>query len=205
MNTPDTQEADNDLAVGRLVEAVAHSPFAENTLIIVTEDDCQDGPDHLDSHRSTTYVVGPYVKKKAVISTRYNQVSVLRTIEDILGTPHINLNTAYQRPMTDVFDTTSGSGGWNYNAIASTILKTTSLAMADTGIQFAEGPDVLPRHDAAYWAQATRGFDFSAEDRVPVDLMNEVMWEGLMPGQPYPTHRSGLKLGALKVTGERND
>ena len=205
VNTPDTQEADNDLAVGRLVEAVAHSPYAENTLIIVTEDDCQDGPDHLDSHRATTYVVGPYVKKKAVISTRYNQVSVLRTIEDILGTPHINLNTAYQRPMTDVFDTTSGSGGWNYNAIASTILKTTSLAMADTGVKFAEGPDVLPRHDAAYWAQATRGFDFSGEDRVPVDLMNEVMWEGLMPGQPYPTHRSGLKLGTLKVADEPND
>ena len=107
VNTPDTQEADNDLAVGRLVEAVAHSPYADNTLIIVTEDDCQDGPDHVDSHRSTTYVVGPYVKKHAVINTRYNQVSVLRTIEDILGTPHVNLNTAYQRPMADVFDTTA--------------------------------------------------------------------------------------------------
>ncbi len=205
VNTPDTQEADNDLAVGRLVEAVARSPYANNTLIIVTEDDCQDGPDHVDSHRSTTYVVGAYVKKKAVISTRYNQVSVLRTIEDILGTPHINLNTAYQRPMADVFDTTSGSGAWNYNAIASTILKTTSLALADTGIKYAEGPDVLPRHDAAYWAKATRGFDFSAEDRVPVDLMNEVMWEGLMEGQPYPTHRSGVKMGTLAATEQPND
>jgi len=198
VNTPDTQEADNDLAVGRLVEAVAHSPYANNTLIIVTEDDCQDGPDHVDSHRSTTYVVGAYVKKRAVISTRYNQVSVLRTIEDILGTPHINLNTAYQRPMTDVFDVTS-SGNWNYNAVASTILKTTSLALADTGIKYAEGPDILPRHDAAYWAKATRGFDFSAEDRVPVDLMNEVMWEGLMDGKPYPTQRSGAKMGTVAV------
>ena len=205
VNTPDTQEADNDLAVGRLVEAVARSPYANNTLIIVTEDDCQDGPDHVDSHRSTTYVVGPYVKKKAVISTRYNQVSVLRTIEDILGTPHINLNTAYQRPMTDVFDTTSGSGAWNYNAIASTILKTTSLALADTGVKYAEGPDVLPRHDAAYWDKATRGFDFSAEDRVPVDLMNEVMWEGLMEGRPYPTHRSGVRMGTLEAAKQPND
>jgi len=196
VNTPDTQEADNDLAVGRLVEAVAHSPYADNTVIIVTEDDCQDGPDHVDSHRSTTYVVGAYVKKKAVISTRYNQVSVLRTIEDILGTQHINLNTAYQRPMSDVFDINS-SGAWTYNAIASTILKTTSLALVDTGIKFADGPDILPRHDAAYWAKATRGFDFSAEDRVPVDLMNEVMWEGMMDGEAYPTHRSGAKLGTL--------
>ncbi len=199
VNTPDTQEADNDLAVGRLIEAVAHSPYANDTVIIVTEDDCQDGPDHVDSHRSTTYIAGAYVKKHAVISTRYSQVNVLRTIEDILGTQHISLNTAYQRPMSDVFDITS-SGAWTYNAIASTILKTTSLALAETGVKFAEGPDVLPRHDAAYWARATRGFDFSAEDRVPVDLMNEVMWEGVMDGKPYPTHRSGAKLGTLAAT-----
>ncbi len=77
-------------------------------------------------------MVGPYVKQNAVINTRYNQVSVLRTIEDILGTQHINLNTAYQRPMADVFDITS-SGTWTYNSVASTILKTTSLALADTG------------------------------------------------------------------------
>jgi YVTN family beta-propeller protein len=198
VNTPDTQEADNDLAVGRLVEAVAHSPYADNTVIIVTEDDCQDGPDHVDSHRSTTYVAGAYVRKRAVVSTRYNQVSVLRTIEDILGTPHINLNTAYQRPMADVFDVAS-SGSWTYNAVASTILKTTSLALADAGVKYAEGPDILPRHDAAYWAKATRGFDFSAEDRVPVDLMNEVMWEGLMDGKPYPTQRSGAKMGTVAV------
>ena len=196
VNTPDTQEADNDLAVGRLVEAVAHSPYADSTVIIVTEDDCQDGPDHYDSHRSTTYIVGAYVKKRAVVSTRYNQVSVLRTIEDILGTPHINLNTAYQRPMSDVFDVTS-SGNWTYNAIASTILKQTSLALADNGVKYADGPDILPRHDAAYWAKATRGFDFSAEDRVPVDLMNEVMWEGLMDGKPYPAQRSGKRMGAV--------
>ena len=199
VNTPDTQEADNDLAVGRVVEAVAHSPYADNTVIIVTEDDCQDGPDHVDSHRATTYVVGAYVKKHAVINTRYNQVSVLRTIEDILGTSHINLNTAYQHPMADVFDINAGSA-WTYNAVASTILKTTSLAMAKTGVQYAEGPDILPRHDAAYWDKATRGFDFSAEDRVPVDLMNEVMWEGLMDGKPYPTYRSGVKMGLVDVT-----
>jgi len=203
VNTPDTQEADNDLAVGRLVEAVARSPYANNTVVIVTEDDCQDGPDHYDSHRATTYVVGAYVKKRAVINTRYNQVSVLRTIEDILGTPHLNLNTAYQRPMSDVFDVTS-SGNWNYNAVASTVLKTTSLALVGTGVKYAEGPDILPRHDAAYWAKATRGFDFSGEDRVPVSLMNEVMWEGVMDGKPYPTLRSGAKMGvvAASATGE---
>ncbi len=199
VNTPDTQEADNDLAVGRLVAAVAHSPYANSTLIIVTEDDSQDGPDHVDSHRSTTYMIGAYVKKHAVINTRYNQVSVLSTIEDILGAPHINLNTAYQPPMSDVFDVTA-SGAWTYNAVASTILKTTSLALADTGIKYAAGPDVLPRHNAAYWAKATRGFDFSAEDRAPTDLMNEVLWDGTMGGKPFPTHRSGLRMGTRSVT-----
>jgi DNA-binding beta-propeller fold protein YncE len=199
VNTPDTQEADNDLAVGRLVEAVAHSPYADNTLIIVTEDDSQDGPDHVDSHRATAYAVGPYVKKHAVVSTRYNQVSVLRTIEDILRTPHINLNTAYQPPMSDLFDITS-NGKWSYNAVASTILKTTTLAMASSGVQYAEGPNILPRHDAAYWGKVTRGFDFSVEDRVPEGMMNKVFWNGLMGGRPYPTLRSGVKTGIMNVT-----
>jgi hypothetical protein len=85
VNTPETQQADNDLAVGKMVEAVANSPYANDTLIFVIEDDCQDGPDHVDSHRTTTYVVGPYVRKEAVISAPYTQVNVLRTIEDILG------------------------------------------------------------------------------------------------------------------------
>jgi YVTN family beta-propeller protein len=195
VNTPETQVADNDLAVGRLIEAVAHSRYDRSTLIFVTEDDCQDGPDHVDSHRTTAYVVGPHVKKNTVVSTRYSQVSMLRTIEDLLGTQHINLNTAYQRPMADVFDPTS-TPAWNYRAIASRVLATTTLALAEGGVQFAEGPDVFPKHDAAYWDKATHGFDFSDADRVPVDLYNEVLWAGLMEGTPYPRHRSGLTLRA---------
>ncbi len=97
--------------LGLIVEAVANSRYANDTLIIVTEDDVQDGPDHVDSHRGTAFVVGPYVKKGAVISTRYSQVNALRTIEDILGTEHINLNTAFQRPMDDVFDIRSSGSG----------------------------------------------------------------------------------------------
>jgi hypothetical protein len=92
---------------------VANSPYASNTLIFIIEDDSQDGADHVDSHRATTYVVGPYVKKNTVVSTRYSQPSVLRTIEDILGTEHINLNTYYTRPMADAFDITS-SGAWTF-------------------------------------------------------------------------------------------
>src|SRR4029077_19360319 len=138
VNTPETQQADCDLALGRLVETVAHSRYAADTLIIVTEDDVQDGPDHVDSHRGTAYVVGPYVKQGAVVSTRYSQVNALRTIEDVLGTQHINLNTAFQRPMADAFDIRS-SGRWTYAAEASTVLATTTLAAAggDSGVRFA--------------------------------------------------------------------
>ncbi len=197
VNTPETQQADNDLSVARLVEAVARSPYAASTLILVTEDDCQDGPDHFDSHRTTAYAVGAYVKQGATIGTRYNQVSLLRTIEDVLGTQHINLNTAYQRPMADIFDTGS-NGSWTYTAIASRILATTTLALADTGVKYADEMELRPKHDAAYWAKATRGFDFSDADRVPVDLYNQVMWDGLMDGRPYPQYRSGERIGLAR-------
>jgi YVTN family beta-propeller protein len=196
VNTPETQQADDDLAVGRLVEAVAHSPYAANTLIIVTEDDCQDGPDHVDSHRATSYVVGPYVKQGAVVKTRYSQVNVLRTIEDILGTQHINLNTAYQRPMTDVFDTRS-SGAWTYNATASTILKTTTLlaqGQPDGSVRFAQGPDLKPRHDAVYWGKVTVGFNFDEADQVPPAKYNKVLWSGIKGKKPYPTRPHGQEL-----------
>jgi hypothetical protein len=175
--------------VGLLVQAVAHSPYAGNTLIFVIEDDSQDGADHVDSHRSTTYVVGPYVKQHTVVSTRYSQPSVLRTIEDIFGTQHINLNTYYTRPMADVFDVNS-SGAWTFTAVASTLLKSTTLNLArntsrDSNILYAEGPDLKSTHKAKYWAAKTRGFDFSGEDRVPRDLFNRILWEGLK-GTPAP-------------------
>jgi YVTN family beta-propeller protein len=196
VNTPETQQADDDLAVGRLVQAVSESPYAADTLIIVTEDDCQDGPDHVDSHRATAYVVGPYVKQGAVVSTHYSQVNALRTIEDVLGTQHLNLNTAFQRPMTEVFDIKS-SGKWSYQAEASTVLQGTMLAQAPggLGVRFAKGPRVKPKHDARYWAKVTAGFDFSDADHVPPARFNKVLWDGLMSGRPYPA-RSVSSLAA---------
>ncbi len=190
VNTPETQQADDDLSVGSLVEAVAKSPYASNTLIIVTEDDVQDGPDHVDSHRGPVYIVGPYVKQGQVVDTRYSQVNALRTIEDILGTQHINLNTAFQRPMADVFDVHS-SGTWNYTAVASTVLKTTALTLASVpqDVKYATGPDIEPTHSASYWTKATAKFDFSDADEVPPDQFNRVLWKGMMGEKPYPAIR----------------
>jgi len=187
VSTPETQQADCDLALGRIVEAVANSRYAADTLVIVTEDDVQDGPDHVDSHRGTAYVVGPYVKQGTVVNTRYSQINVLRTIEDILGTEHVNLNTAFQRPMSDVFDIKS-SGRWTFAAEASTVLGSTTLALADFGrpVRFAAGPVITPKHDAAYWDAVTAGFDFSEADQVPPAQFNRVLWTGLMNGTPYP-------------------
>jgi YVTN family beta-propeller protein len=193
VNTPETQQADDDLAVGKVVEAVAHSRYANDTLIIITEDDCQDGPDHVDSHRATTYVVGPYVKKNAVVSTQYGQVNVLRTIEDILGTQHININTAFQPPMAELFHPKS-SRKWTYTAVASTVLMTTNLDVGNA--KYVAGHPVTPKHDARYWAQATSRFDFSEADRVPPALFNKVVWDGLMNGKPYPAIRTGLNMAA---------
>jgi hypothetical protein len=193
VNTPETQQADCDLALGRLIEAVANSRYAEDTVIIVTEDDVQDGPDHVDSHRGTAFVVGAYVKKGAIVSTRYSQVNALRTIEDLLGTEHINLNTAFQPPMTDVFDTRS-SGKWTYAAEASTVLTSTQLALGEGNrpVRFAAGPIVKPQHDAEYWERVTAGFDFSEADQVPTAQFNRVLWTGLMGDKPYPVIRSGF-------------
>ncbi len=134
------------------------------------------------------------MKQGAVVSTRYSQVNVLRTIEDILGTQHINLNTAFQRPMAEVFDIRS-SGAWTYTAEASTVLAGTALAQAPGGLgaKFARGPVVRPKHDATYWAKVTAGFDFSEADRVPPAKFNRVLWKGLMGRKPYPT-RIGLSV-----------
>ncbi len=137
------------------------------------------------------------------MSAHYTQVNVLRTIEDLLGTPHINLNTAFQRPMAKVFDLES-SGKWTYSATASTVLMTTTL-LAQTGsgeqsVLFAQGPKIKPKHDAAYWAKVTAGFDFSDADRVPPAQFNRVLWRGMMGSKPYPAI-----LGDRKVTAQRDD
>src|SRR5262249_38768954 len=200
VDTPEKQQADCDLALGKLVEAVANSRYGADTLIFVIEDDVQDGPDHVDSHRGTAYVAGPYVKQGVVVSTRYSQVSLLRTIEDILGTEHINLNTAFQRPMTDVFDTRSSSR-WTFTHEASTALMGTSLASAGkgSGLKFAAGPIVHSTHDAAYWDAVTAGFNFSEADQVPPQLFNRVLWAGLMGGKPYPVGAKGSIWGVPRT------
>jgi hypothetical protein len=112
VDTPETQVADNDYALGQVIEAVANSPFAKDTLIVSIEDDAWDGADHVDAHRTVALFAGPYVRRHAVVSTRYTTVSVVKTIEEVLGIGPIGLNDALAAPMSDVFDPHAAE--WSY-------------------------------------------------------------------------------------------
>jgi hypothetical protein len=105
------------------------------------------------------------------------------------------LNTYYARPMADVFDITSSSK-WTFHAVASTLLKSTTLGLNPTKVRFAAGPTLRPTHDAKYWAEKTRGFDFSEEDRVPAELYNKILWEGLKGTAAPATQTHGEKNGS---------
>jgi DNA-binding beta-propeller fold protein YncE len=191
VNTPELQIADDDYAVGLLVDKIAHSPYASNTLIFVIEDDPQDGADHVSGQRSIGFVIGPYVKQKAVVSTHYATVNMLRTIEEVLGISKLSVHDSGVPPMTDVFDTTQGT--WTYSAVPAQILYTTTLPILN---KYVQNRDALPQptHDAAWWDAKTKGFDFSKEDRIDSDKFNRIIWEGMMGDKPYPTTRSGADL-----------
>jgi YVTN family beta-propeller protein len=193
VNTPELQQADNDYAVGRLIQAVAESRrYRDNTLIFVIEDDSQDGPDHVDAHRSTAYVVGPYVKHGAVVSGYYTTVNMLRTIEDVLGIDHLSLFDANARPMTEVFDLKQKD--WSFAAAPSAYLAKTQLPIA-----WPAGTHALsPTHGAAWWAARTAGMDFSSEDKLDAVGFNRIVWEGLMTA-PYPEQRNGADLRAARI------
>jgi DNA-binding beta-propeller fold protein YncE len=188
INTPELQQADNDYAVGLIVQKIASSPYAANTLVFVLEDDSQDGPDHVDSHRSTAYIVGPYVKQQTTVSTRYTTVNMLRTIEDVLGLQHLNLHDDGARPMTDVFDLKRTS--WSYQAKPSNYLYGTALAPLLPPAPVAAADIPKPTRTAAWWAEQTRGMDFSVEDRIDSDKFNRILWKGLKGDAPYPDRAS---------------
>jgi DNA-binding beta-propeller fold protein YncE len=195
VNTVETQMADNDYALGRVIEKIARSPYKNDTLVFVVEDDAQDGPDHVDAHRSLAFVAGPYVRQRALVSDRYTSVHVLRTIEDILGIEPLGLNDSSVEAMTAVFDRALQS--WDYEAIVPAVLRTTQLPLPSaTAAESApaDRDEAQPRHDAAYWAARTEGMDFSAEDRLDTPRFNRILWAGLMgdavpfPDKPKPAN-----------------
>jgi DNA-binding beta-propeller fold protein YncE len=198
INTPGLQIADNDYALGLLVQKIANSPYKDNTLIFVIEDDAQNGPDHVDAHRSVAFVAGPYVKQGAVISERYTTVSMVRTIEALLGVSPASLYSAVASPMTEIFDLNQSS--WNYNPIVPDLLRTSRLPLPR-----ATAENSLPRskrvlayaqdlHNAAYWQKRLGDMDYDVEDKLDTERFNHELWKGTLGTRPYPQIRSGLDL-----------
>ncbi len=108
------EQADNDLAVGRIVDYISHSPVWGSSAIFITEDDAQDGVDHVDGHRSPGYIASPYVREHVTVGTYFSQVNMTRTIEQILGLPPINQFDLTASPMSDLFANKADLTPWNH-------------------------------------------------------------------------------------------
>ncbi|MGB7846324.1 MAG: alkaline phosphatase family protein [Candidatus Acidiferrum sp.] len=196
LNTPSLQIADNDYAIGKVVDFISHSPYWHNTAIFILEDDAQSGGDHVDAHRSFGYAVSAYSKRGVTISTNYDTVNVLRTIEDLLGIDHLNQSDANAAPMSDVFTRTP-----NFTPYSAIIPGSLCAPPVDPNLVPAcQSPSakITPRvaelHDATWWAENLKGFNFHDADRLDTEAFNRVLWNGIMGDLPYPMARSGLDL-----------
>ena len=162
--------ADNDDALGMIVDGVSHSRFWPSTAIFVLEDDAQDGPDHVDSHRSPAFVISPFVKRHRVDSTMYNTTSMLRTMEFLLGLRPMTHFDAGARPMTSVFQ--SGPDLTPYTA---------------------EKPRIeLDQRNAANapGARASARMNFDEADDIDDDQLNNILWLAIRGTPPPPPVRS---------------
>jgi len=131
--TPQTMVADSDLAIGQLVDTISHSSIWSSSAIFIVEDDSQDGADHVNAHRIPVAVISPYAAKGAVVHTRYDLLSAVRSIELIIGMTPLTLNDALATPMYDAF-TPKPTNSAPYTAIVSGIdrLKMNSAASPDS-------------------------------------------------------------------------
>jgi len=198
VNTVETEMADNDYALGMVIDHIAHGDAAGSTLIVVIEDDAQNGADHVDARRSVAFFAGAAVRQGALVSTRYTTVNVLRTIEAVLGLPPLGLNDALAMPMVDVFDTSlvdrPGQAGWTYRAVAADVLRKTQLPIpADRFAAPLSATVGCPGRDAEWWTTAMRGQDFRTEDHLDTAAFNAALWRGLGAG-PQPTAREAVDL-----------
>lgn len=167
---PKSAVADNDYALGLLVEAVSKTKFWPQTAIFVLEDDAQNGSDHVDSHRAPAFILSPYTRGRGIDSTMYNTVSMLRTMEHILGLRPMTIHDATARPMWNAFH-----------------------AKPDPRPYTTEKPRIpLEERNPASSPLAARSarLDLSEADRIDDDEMNEILWRALRAGDPPPPVRS---------------
>jgi len=172
--TPKSSVADNDLAVGRAVEAISHSPYWDDTAFLILEDDAQAGADHVDAHRSVALVVSKYAPRGPngapfVDSQFYSTVSVVRTMEALLGLPPMNNNDAFCSMISKLF---SGPGDQQpYTA---------DYSNRDNGLIYSANPN------NAVGARASMKMDFSHADRAPAEKLNVILWKDAMGSARVP-------------------
>jgi len=163
--------ADNDLAVGLFVEYLSHSPIWNESVVIIVEDDAQNGPDHVDAHRSTAYIAGGFVKQGFVDHTMYSTASALRTIELILGLPPMSQYDAAAQPMWRCFNNTA------VHPVFNSLPNLIDLNLKNTATN--------------KLSKLSEKFNFKKEDSVADALFNDVIWgavRGLNSPCPAPVH-----------------
>jgi YVTN family beta-propeller protein len=173
--TPAASVADNDLAFGRIVEALSRSRFWKETVVFGIEDDPQDGWDHISGYRTTAYVASPYTKRGRVVGTRYNTISILRTIEQILGLPPMNQFDAAAEPMFECF---TGTPDFTpFEAVANRV----PLDEMNPPVESIADP--LLRKQAAISGR----LDFRRVDACPEDVLNRILWHAMKGSSvPFP-------------------
>ena len=183
--TPTAQVADNDLALGRLVEAVSRSTFWPTTAIFVVEDDAQNGSDHVDAHRTIAFAISPYVRRGSVDSSLYSTASMLRTMELILGLKPMSQFDAAALPMVASFQ-------------AKPDLRPYTARPANV--------DLNARNLQTAWgAGESRRMDFSREDAADDLLLNEVVWRSVKGARsPMPPPRRAAFVFACGEDGDED-
>ncbi len=177
--TPFAHVADNDLAVGMFIDYLSKSPVWKESVVFILEDDAQNGPDHVDAHRSPVYIAGPYVKRNFVDHTPYTTSGILRTIELILGLAPMSQYDAAATPLWRCFTATPDLAPY-----------TTLPAQVDITEKNLVWNELSKR---------SAGFDFSKEDRVPDMEFSEVIWKGvkgLQSTMPAPKRAAFIKVPA---------
>jgi YVTN family beta-propeller protein len=188
--TPQFFVAENDYAVGKLVEAVSRSPYWKDTAIFILEDDSQDGPDHVDMHRSPALVISAYNRPGALIHEFHNTVSLIRTMELLLGLPAMNQLDAAAAPI-DVF---RGEAD----------LRPYQAVMPDVSV---DNLVVAPARDArtAYWMKRTQEQNLAKPDQADADTLNRIIWFSVR-GDSYPEQRiAHLPAFDLMLVGLRRE
>jgi hypothetical protein len=172
--TPRAQVADNDLAFGQIVDAVSHSKFWNDTCIFAVEDDPQNGWDHVSGYRTTAYVISPYTKRGAVVNTQYNQTSLLRTMELMLGLTPMNQFDATATPMFDCFTNTPDFTA--YNAL------TNIVPLDEMNHPAKKSADAQTRHDI----YVSNRLPLDKPDQCDENVLNRILWRSVMGTKPYP-------------------